>query len=116
MKALEKDRTRRYATVNSFGMDIKRYLAGEAIAARPPSTVYKFQRFVGRNKLLCTGLCVVTVLLLTCLIVISKLLVQEHQKRNEMAVSVAQMEADNLRADGYWNNAAEKYLEALRLQ
>jgi serine/threonine protein kinase/tetratricopeptide (TPR) repeat protein len=116
MKALEKDRARRYATVNGFAIDIKRYLAGEAIAARPPSTVYKVQRFVSRNKLLCTGLCIVMALLLTCLIVTSKLLVQERRKRNEMAVTVAQMEADNLRGERYWDKAAGKYLEAIRLQ
>lgn len=50
MKALENDRARRYATVNGFAMDIRRYLAGEAIAARPPSAVYKLQKFVRRNN------------------------------------------------------------------
>ena len=37
MKALEKDRTRRYETANGFAMDIQRYLAGEAVLAVPPS-------------------------------------------------------------------------------
>ncbi len=41
MKALEKDRTRRYATTNDFARDIQRYLHDEAVEACPPSTVYR---------------------------------------------------------------------------
>src|SRR5439155_597253 len=37
MKALEKDRTRRYETANGFAADIKRHLNSEAVIARPPS-------------------------------------------------------------------------------
>jgi hypothetical protein len=50
MKALEKDRTRRYETANGFAVDIQRYLNSEVVAARPPSTIYKFQKLVRRNK------------------------------------------------------------------
>lgn len=50
MKALEKDRTRRYETANSLAMDVQRYLTNEPIAARPPSTVYRFQKLIRRNK------------------------------------------------------------------
>jgi serine/threonine protein kinase/tetratricopeptide (TPR) repeat protein len=50
MKALEKDRTRRYETANGLAMDVGRYLAGEAVLAAPPSTVYRFRKFVRRNK------------------------------------------------------------------
>src|SRR5277367_507254 len=57
MKALEKDRERRYATVNAFAMDIRRFLGGEAIMARPPGTFYKLGRFVRRHKLLCAAAC-----------------------------------------------------------
>ena len=38
MKAIEKDRTRRYETANGMGLDIKRHLACEPITARPPSS------------------------------------------------------------------------------
>jgi eukaryotic-like serine/threonine-protein kinase len=50
MKALEKDRSRRYETANGLAMDIRRYLAGEAVIAAPPSTAYRFRKFVRRNK------------------------------------------------------------------
>jgi serine/threonine protein kinase/tetratricopeptide (TPR) repeat protein len=50
MKALEKDRNRRYETANGFAMDVQRYLADEPVQACPPSTVYQFKKFVRRNK------------------------------------------------------------------
>ncbi len=50
MKALEKDRTRRYATANEFANDIRRYLNGEPVVACPPSAAYRFRKFAGRNK------------------------------------------------------------------
>jgi serine/threonine protein kinase/tetratricopeptide (TPR) repeat protein len=50
MKALEKDRNRRYETANGFAMDVQRYLADEAVQAGPPSARYRFRKFVRRNK------------------------------------------------------------------
>ena len=50
MKALEKDRTRRYETANGFARDIQRYLADEVVEARPPSRGYRLKKFVKRNK------------------------------------------------------------------
>jgi tetratricopeptide (TPR) repeat protein len=49
MKALEKDRGRRYETANGFAMDVQRYLADEPIVARPPSNFYRLQKLVRRN-------------------------------------------------------------------
>src|SRR5262245_54497845 len=46
MKCLDKDRTRRYATANDLAQDIQRYLNGELVSARPPSSVYRFQKMV----------------------------------------------------------------------
>jgi serine/threonine protein kinase/tetratricopeptide (TPR) repeat protein len=51
MKALEKDRQRRYETVNGLAQDIERHLDNEPVVARPPSRLYRFQKFVRRNKL-----------------------------------------------------------------
>ena len=51
MKALEKDRRRRYETASAFADDINRHLHNEAVLARPPSQIYRFQRMVRRNRL-----------------------------------------------------------------
>jgi serine/threonine protein kinase len=50
MKALEKDRNRRYETANDFAQDLQRYLADEPVQACPPSSWYRFRKFVRRNK------------------------------------------------------------------
>ncbi|HKB41637.1 MAG TPA: serine/threonine-protein kinase, partial [Gemmataceae bacterium] len=50
MKALEKDRNRRYETANGFARDVQRYLADEPVLACPPSAWYRFRKFVRRNK------------------------------------------------------------------
>src|SRR5262245_47216014 len=44
MKCLEKDRTRRYETANGLAMDIKHFLSQEPVIARPPTTIYRFQK------------------------------------------------------------------------
>jgi WD40 repeat protein/serine/threonine protein kinase len=49
MKALEKDRNRRYETANSLAADIQRYLDDEAVLACPPSAAYRFRKFARRN-------------------------------------------------------------------
>jgi WD40 repeat protein/serine/threonine protein kinase len=51
MKCLEKDRTRRYETANGLAMDLKRHLNNETVVARPPSSAYRFQKVIRRNKL-----------------------------------------------------------------
>jgi tetratricopeptide (TPR) repeat protein len=50
MKALEKDRSRRYETANGFARDIENYLAGEPVEACPPSAAYKLRKFTRKNK------------------------------------------------------------------
>ena len=50
MKSLEKDRTRRYETASGFASDIEHFLKNEPVVARPPTTVYRFQKLVRRNK------------------------------------------------------------------
>jgi serine/threonine protein kinase/tetratricopeptide (TPR) repeat protein len=83
MKALEKDRTRRYATANGLALDVQRFLANETVLARPPSTLYKFQKMMLRNKLLFSGIGVIMVLLVTSLIIVSASLARERQARRK---------------------------------
>jgi serine/threonine protein kinase len=51
LKAMDKDRTRRYETANGLAMDIRRYLKDEPVIAGPPSAAYRFRKFAKRNKL-----------------------------------------------------------------
>ena len=53
MKAMEKDRTRRYQTVNSLELDVKRFLANEPVEARKPGRLYTLGKFIRRNRGAC---------------------------------------------------------------
>jgi len=64
LKALEKDRTRRYDTATGFAADIRRYLADEPVVARPPSTGYRFRKAWRRNRLAFTAAAAVAMALL----------------------------------------------------
>ena len=50
MKSLEKNRARRYQTANELAADVQRYLHDEPVAARPPSTVYRLQKFASKHR------------------------------------------------------------------
>src|SRR5207249_3961267 len=50
MKALEKDRNRRYETANALSQDVARYLADEPVQAGPPGAAYRLRKFVKRNR------------------------------------------------------------------
>jgi serine/threonine protein kinase/tetratricopeptide (TPR) repeat protein len=65
MKALDKDRSRRYETANGLAMDLQRYLADEPVVACPPTAWYRFRKFARRNKVgLATALVVLAALVL----------------------------------------------------
>jgi serine/threonine protein kinase/tetratricopeptide (TPR) repeat protein len=63
MKALEKDRNRRYATASAFALDVERYLRDEPVEACPPSAWYRFRKFARRNQVALTVTALVAVVL-----------------------------------------------------
>ncbi|MFN9770776.1 MAG: protein kinase domain-containing protein [Planctomycetota bacterium] len=94
MKALEKDRTRRYETANGLAADVRRYLAGQPVLAHPPGTLYQLGKFARRNP----GLLVSSALLLASLLVglvgtswgLQR--VQQEQQNTEQALKIANQE------------------------
>ena len=50
MKALEKNRARRYASASEFAADITRHVDDEPVVARPPSTAYRLRKFVRKHR------------------------------------------------------------------
>ncbi|HTL58579.1 MAG TPA: serine/threonine-protein kinase [Candidatus Limnocylindrales bacterium] len=91
MKCLEKDRTRRYETANGLAADLRRHLHGEPVLARPPTTAYRVQKFVRRNKAAVIAAALVTLLLVAGVIGTSFGLVRARRERAnaERAASVA---------------------------
>jgi hypothetical protein len=63
MKALEKDRNRRYDTANGFAMDVQRFLAGEAVLAAPPSARYRLRKLARKYRGALTTAAVIALLL-----------------------------------------------------
>jgi len=81
LKALEKDRERRYQSAFGLAQDIRRYLDGEAIAARPPSILYQLRILARRNKALIGATAAVFVVLFIGVIVSTLLLLQARAER-----------------------------------
>jgi eukaryotic-like serine/threonine-protein kinase len=69
MKCMEKDRARRYETVNGLAADVQRHLNNEPVIARPPSTADRFQKLVRRNKAAFTAATMIVVILLIGVVV-----------------------------------------------
>jgi hypothetical protein len=65
MKALEKDRSRRYETANGFATDIQRHLAGEPVLAAPPTARYRLQKFARKHRAALTTAATIMLLLVT---------------------------------------------------
>jgi eukaryotic-like serine/threonine-protein kinase len=107
MKALEKDRARRYATAIGFAADVLRYLGGEAVQAHPPSTVYRLKKFVKRYKGQVLAVSVVFLALVAG--IVGTMLGLLEAKRQEWAALEAkgQAERERDRADGNFRLAKE---------
>ena len=63
MKALEKDRTRRYETANGLARDIQRHLSDEPVEACPPSARYQLRKFAKKNRAALTTAAAIALLL-----------------------------------------------------
>ena len=89
MKALEKDRTRRYETANGLAMDIQRYLSDELVVARPPSKFYRFQKLARRNKIAVAAVVAVLGALVIGLVISTFSLLRE-QRATEKALAAVE--------------------------
>jgi serine/threonine protein kinase/predicted Zn-dependent protease len=113
MKALEKDRNRRYDTASSFAADLQRYLDDEPVLACPPSAGYRVRKFARKYRMpLSVGLVCVLVAMLA-----GGSLLWFAQKRSETAGAVqeAMRRAEDLQRQSRWPKALEaaKRAEAL---
>ena len=94
MKALEKDRDRRYQTANELAVEVQRYLDDKPVQACPPSATYRFRRFARRNKGLLAavaGATLVLALLVAGLVVHSIRITRERdEKKSALDVADAQ--------------------------
>jgi len=66
MKALDKDRNRRYGTASGFAADVEHYLSDEPVLAGPPTAAYRLRKFVRRHR----GGILVTMLVIAALVAV----------------------------------------------
>jgi len=108
MKALEKDRNRRYETANGFALDVQHFLAGEPVLAVPPSAGYRLRKFVRKHRAALTTAAVIAVLLVAGIVgttvgLLEALAQMEHARAETSAKLLAEgeaREAEKARADG----------------
>jgi serine/threonine protein kinase len=123
MKALEKDRARRYETANGLAMDLQRHLDNEPVMARPPSNAYRFQKFFRRNKLTVAATSLVAAVLVVGIIVSTWEAIRATHAEREQRLLREQAEfsalvilADQLREAGKDSEAESKYQQVLAIQ
>jgi tetratricopeptide (TPR) repeat protein len=124
MKALEKDRNRRYETANGFALDIQRYLADEPVQACPPSAWYRFHKLVRRNKALFATATVVAATLLVASAIVTWKWLDADTAREETKKALSRAEESGKQAENRGKqlqqdldrlNAANGHVELARL-
>ncbi len=87
LKALEKERERRYQSAAEFGHDIHRYLSNQPIQARPPSVIYQIRVFARRNKAAFGAIAAVFVVLLIGVVVSTSMYLKSERERGRAVVA-----------------------------
>lgn len=85
MKAMAKERHRRYDTASGLAVDVMRYLQDEPVMARPPSRTYQLVKVIRRNKILFSGAGVALLGLLAGLTVSTRMFFLERASREEQS-------------------------------
>ena len=112
MKALEKDRNRRYETAAGLAKDVGRYLNDEPLSARPPSTIYRLKKYARRNKGLVASLALVLGGIFFALSALGYHLATLQQLLNENQQLLTEVKEERDRAN-YARDEAERYLASL---
>ena len=98
MKALEKERARRYESANDLAEDIQRHLSNEPVVARPPNAAYRFQKLVRRNKLVFAATSAVVAALAVGVVLSVRSSIKEHQALLEAEKERRQAQANEQKA------------------
>jgi tetratricopeptide (TPR) repeat protein len=88
LKAMEKDRTRRYETANGLAMDVRRHLDDEPVLARPPGTAYRIGKFVRKHRVWVTASAAVLAALVSGIVGTTVGMVQARQARDDTGVAL----------------------------
>jgi eukaryotic-like serine/threonine-protein kinase len=105
MKAMEKDRNRRYESANSMAADIERYLNDEPVEACPPSAMYRFRKFARRNKTAVVMAIVIgsAVLVAMAGLAVSTVQIAREQRATANALYAERQATERERLDSYFH-------------
>ncbi|MCG3125861.1 MAG: Serine/threonine-protein kinase PknD [Phycisphaerae bacterium] len=112
MKAIEKERVRRYDSVAALADDLRRYLEGRPVAARPPTLAYQFSRFARRHRVLLGAAAGVLTALLLGLTASLYGMVQASRARGDAETALRAEAAQRFRAERAQETARENQLRA----
>ena len=113
MKALEKDRARRYDSARDLTLDIERHLKNEPVLAGPPSTLYSLKKYVRRHRTSVIATAMVATTMLIGLCVSSILFSRVRYAMHQFDTLEAQVETDQHLADAQRLHAQGSYRFAL---
>jgi serine/threonine protein kinase len=82
MKAIEKERSRRYATASELAEDIHRHLRHEPVQAGPPGTTYRLRKFLARNRAVVVSGTLVAIALVVGIITTTSAMLSAHRHAN----------------------------------
>ncbi len=106
MKALEKDRVRRYETVNGLARDLQRYLEGEPVEAAPPSAAYRLGKFVRKYRVLLATAAAFATVLLAGVVISALMAVRASRAEAESRAVVDFLQNDLLSQASAYNQSA----------
>jgi tetratricopeptide (TPR) repeat protein len=112
MKALEKDRNRRYESASAFAADVQHYLADEPVQACPPSAGYRLRKFVRRNRRALATAAVLGVALLTAVGGVAWAVGWANRDREARQAAVEQEASLAMKEGEHWEEQ-RKWPEAL---
>jgi serine/threonine protein kinase/Tfp pilus assembly protein PilF len=98
LKALEKDRARRYPTPSELAADIGRYLRHEPVSARPPSRAYQLRKLARRNRGLVTSAAAILLTLIGATVVSTREALLAKQAERSAAASLKQSREEAAKA------------------
>jgi serine/threonine protein kinase len=121
MRALEKDRQRRYETAGGLARDVERFLSGEPVEAGPPSAWYRFRKFARRNRLVLTATILVAAALVAGTGVSiwqailarrarAEAITQRNRARDAQVAAIAQRDVARQAVDDMYTDVAEEWL------
>jgi WD40 repeat protein len=105
MKALEKDRNRRYESAGALARDIERHLCDEPVQACPPSSWYRFRKFARRNK---PAMAAAAVMGLAVLLSLAALATSTLRIARQQIVTTAALDAETVAKDELAQNLARE--------